>query len=156
MPTPATDPLPPHYGRRLRAGLLLLLVAAGFLAAGAVVVRNRLDNLRQSLLATASERLGGHFSVGTVAINGLRGLVADRVRIHLEPQDGPSLLLDAPKVRINLDLADLLAGRLTLGQVTLDGAVIEVSRPASAQWLSPQEPPRQSGANPEFPLSHPR
>ena len=148
MPTPATDPLPPHYGRRLRAGLLLLLVAAG-----AVVVRNRLDNLRQSLLATASERLGGHFSVGTVAINGLRGLVADRVRIHLEPQDGPSLLLDAPKVRINLDLADLLAGRLTLGQVTLDGAVIEVSRPASAQWLSPpKSPPGKAVQIPNFPF----
>ncbi len=132
----AADPPPSAYGRRLRAGLLLLLVAAGFLAAGAVMVRNRLDNIRQTLLATASQRLGGHFSVGTVAINGLRGLTAEGVRIHLEPSGGPSLLLDAPKVRINLDLADLLSGHVTLGQISLDGAVIELARPEGAKWFT--------------------
>ena len=136
MTDPDTPSPTPDYGRRLRAGLLLLLVAAGFLAAGAVLVRNRLDNIRQTLLATASERLGGHFTVGTVAVNGLRGLAAEGVRIHLEPDNGPSLLLDAPKVRINLDLADLLTGHVTLGQISLDKAVIEITRTAGTKWIS--------------------
>jgi hypothetical protein len=151
-PTPATDPPPPQYGRRLRAGLLLLLVFAGFLAAGAVLARNRLDSIRQNLLATASERLGGHFSVGTVAINGLRGLVVNAVRIHLDLTDGPSVLLDAPKVRINIDLADLLAGRITLGQVSLEGAVIELSRPAGGKWFSASETGSSPPHIPTFPF----
>ncbi len=130
----------------------MLLVAAGFLAAGAVLVRNRLDGIRQILLATASERLGGHFSVGTVAINGLRGLAAEGVRIHLEPTDGPSLLLDAPMVRINLDLADLLAGHVTLGQISLDGAVIEITRPAGAKWFSASNSPGSTPQIPNFPF----
>ena len=146
-----TDPPPPFHGRRLRAGLLLLLVAAAFLAGGAVIVRNRLDSLRHELLATASARLGARFNVGRVAVNGLRGLTAEAVRVRFALPDGPALQLDAPKVHINIDLADLLIGRVTLGQVQLDGAVIEISRPGGSRWFSPAKSPKTASAPPKIP-----
>lgn len=140
----------PNNGRRIRAALLFLLLLAGALAAGSMFVRQRLDELRLTVLEEARDRLGARFSVGGVSISGLRGVAAMNVRVQWEAAGGARVALEIPSVQVFVDWSTLFAGRVSPGHIHFQGVTADITLPAGAAA------PPKNGSEPSGPISLPK
>ncbi|MBW7864941.1 MAG: AsmA-like C-terminal region-containing protein [Candidatus Hydrogenedens sp.] len=143
LPEPGAEHPAPHHGRRIRAALLFLLLLAGLLAAGSLFVRQRLDELRRTVLEEARDRLGARFSVGSVSLSGLRGVAAMNVRVQWEAEGGARVVLDVPSIELFVDWSTLFAGRVSPGHIHFEGASADITLPAG-----PAAAPKTGGAGP--------
>lgn len=124
------------YGRRTRAGLLVLFLLFVLAAAGILLLKFQLEGLRSRVQETAELRLGGRLEVGAVQVNGLRGLRIAEFRGLLGSEDQATVEVLAPEVLVNIDVVDLLYGEVTIDQIRMDGARVLARRAAQGQWFA--------------------
>ena len=140
--------LPPRYGQKTRIGLLLLLALTMVMAAGILFLKYQLEDLRALVQARAETMAGARIEVGTVLVNGLRGLRIDDLHVLLDPSPGmPSIEVSVPTAYLDFDVVDLLGGRITIDRVQMDRAQITARRDPDGVWFAPdmQAPPIPSG-----------
>ena len=136
-PDKTSRPAPPvRYGRGGRIVLLALILATiGFVAA-LLFARFRLDTIRQSVTEKIAQRLGAAIDSGPVTVNGLRGLRVDDVHLTLKSEGGPTARLHAPIVFADIDLDQLVLGRIAFDRIRLDDLSLVIERPENADWFS--------------------
>lgn len=103
----------------------------------------KLESLRTVVQAEISARVGANVEAGAILVNGVRGLRIDALHIALGKPGGPQIDFRCPATYLDLDVADLAAGRVTISRVRLDNAVFVVNRPEGAPWI----PPSTGGAS---------
>jgi hypothetical protein len=130
-----TRTVPHRQVRRIRAGLIALMLLAAGLAAGMLLLKYQLENLRGIVQAEVAARVGAEVRAGAVVVNGMRGLRIDNLDVALPVAGGPAVSLRCPATYLDLDLPDLLAGRVTISRVRMDRALIQVDRPEGAPWI---------------------
>ena len=131
-----SDPFLSRYGRRTRIGLLVLLAVTALFAGGALLVKYKLEGLRASVEKEVESRTGARLHVGSVLVNGLRGLRIDDVDVTLESAAGPRFEFQAPVTYIYIDVVDLLHGQVTIDRIQADQSVLRFSRPADRPWIA--------------------
>ncbi len=136
---PSAAPKHLRSGRRARLGLLLLLLLTVFFAAGAIYVKFQLESYRAALEQRFADVLGAKLSMGTVSINGFRGLRVDRVRIDASTKAGPAAEISVPVAFIDININQLFYGQVVLDRITVDNATVAVERPPGAAWYTPDE-----------------
>jgi len=77
--------------------------------------------------------------MGAIAVNGVRGLRIDDLRLTAPIENGPSIRVDAEAAFINIQLNDLFYGRVNVENIVLDGSKIVVERPLGSEWFTPGE-----------------
>ena len=117
-------------------GLLLLLFVAALFAGGALFVKYKLEGLREAVQEEILARTGARLQVGSVLVNGLRGLRLDDLEITLTSEAGPVLDFKSPLTYIYIDLIDLLYGEVSVERVQADNAVIRFTRPLDQPWMT--------------------
>lgn len=131
------------YGRSARIGLVCLVAITIIFAIGALVIKYKLESFRVDVLNEARRRTGSDLQIGTVIVNGLRGLRVDNLDIELAPRNGPACRVQAPSAYIDINLVDLAYGDLTIDRIRIDGSTITVkpgndrqskSAPGLARW----------------------
>jgi len=113
------------------------LIGVAFLfAAGALFIKYKLEGVRAVVQHAVAARTGADVQVGAVLVNGLRGLRIDEAQLNCELPGGALLDIRIPIAYVNVDIADLLYGQVTVQQVQADDSVIHVKRPEHAKWFS--------------------
>lgn len=118
-------------------GLFLLLVATVVFAAATLMVRFKLESFRAQLELQLEERFGAQLAMGSVSINGVQGLRIDDLEVSITAENGPTIVLKAPRALVNINLNDLLYGKIRIDRVVLDYARIRIERPLEANWYTP-------------------
>lgn len=119
-----------RYGRKTRIGLLILLALSMLMAAGILFLKYQLEDLRALVQARVETMAGARIQVGSVLVNGFRGLRIDDLQAVLDEAPGtPSLEITVPNAYIDIDVVDLLSGRITIDRVQIDRARINLRRP---------------------------
>ncbi len=136
LTTNPLDSAPSHYSRRTRIGLLVLLAVTMLFAAGALVVKYKLEGLRAVVQQEVESRTGAKLQVGAVVVNGLRGLRVDDAAFTFEPEGGPVIQCAAPAIYIHINITDLLYGQISIERVETDHATIRVGRRADRPWFA--------------------
>ncbi len=131
----ALPPNAPWQVRRIRAALVGLLLLTALLAAGILFLKFKLESLRTVVQAEISARVGANVEAGAILVNGVRGLRIDGLHIEVGAPGGPEVDFRCPATYLDLDIADLASGRLTISRVRLDNAVFVVTRPEGAPWI---------------------
>ena len=131
----STDSQVGRYSRRTRTWLVVLLIVTALFAGGALYLKYKLENLRALVQAEVESRTGARLRVGSVLVNGLRGLRLDEVEAGFEASSGPAVTLSAPSCFIHINVVDLLYGSVTVDRVVADRSTIKVVRPPQAPWL---------------------
>lgn len=126
------------YGRSARIGLLCLVVVTILFAVGALVVKYKLESFRIDVLNEARRRTGSELQIGTVIVNGLRGLRVDNLDIELAPRNGPRCRVQAPSAYIDINAVDLVYGDISVDRIRIDGSTITV-RPDTETATVPGE-----------------
>lgn len=127
---------PSHpYNRGVRIGLLVLLIATVSFAGGALFVKYKLELLRTTVELRAESRTGARLQVGSVQVNGLRGLRVDNFEAVLDTM-GPMLRMSVPVALVDIDIIDLLSGEVTVDCVRLDNAIVSIARPPDGEWFT--------------------
>ena len=123
--------------------MLLTMLFAG----GALFIKYKLEGLRAMVQAQVESRTGAKLQVGSVQVNGLRGLRIDALEASLESSGGAFVRLAAPSVYININLADLLYGKVTVERLEVVKAILTLERPLDRPWLPPawKTPERHPG-----------
>lgn len=137
LPDSSTDSQAGRYSRWTRTWLLVLLVITALFAGGALYLKYKLENLRATVQAEVESRTGARLRVGSVLVNGLRGLRIEGVEVGFDANSGPSVTVSAPSCFININVVDLLYGSVTVDRVVADRSTIKVVRPLDAPWLTP-------------------
>ena len=137
LPDSSTDSQVGRYSRRTRAWLVGLLVITALFAGGALYLKYKLENLRARVQAEVESRTGARLRVGSVLVNGLRGLRLEDVEVRFEAKGGPAVTVAAPTCFIHINVVDLLNGTVTVDRVVADRSAIKVVRPPDAPWLAP-------------------
>jgi hypothetical protein len=114
---------------------MILLAVAVLLAGGLLFVKYRLEGLRAAVQAQAESRVGASLNVGSVLVNGLRGLRIDDFRLLSEAADGPRVEITVPNAYVFINAVDLLYGQITIDRVQVERARIEISRPPKGEWF---------------------
>jgi len=114
-----------------------LLVITALFAGGALYLKYKLENLRATVQAEVESRTGARLRVGSVLVNGLRGLRLEDVEVGFEADSGLSVTVSAPSCFIYINVVDLLYGLVTVDRVVADRSTIKVVRPLEARWLTP-------------------
>jgi len=125
-----------RHGRRTRLGLLVLLVLAVSLAGGALFVKFKLEGLRASVQQKIESRTGMKVRVGSVVVNGLRGLRIEDTAVTLDLAQGPMLYFETPVAYIFVDIVEFLYGRVHIDRIQLDNSLIRVTRPPDRPWIA--------------------
>ncbi len=126
--------------RGARIGLLLLLVITVVFASGVLSIKYQLEAFRAEVARDLAERYGAHLSMGSVSVNGLRGLRIEQLHVEFPTEQGPVLKFDTPSAYIHIDLADLFYGRITVQRIVLDDSDFVLERPLSATWYTEDAP----------------
>lgn len=116
--------------------MLALLVIAALFTGGALFVKFKLEGLRDSVQKEIEDKTGARLQVGSVLVNGLRGLRIDDVEVALDSKTGPSLSLKTPAIYIFINVVELLYGNVSVDRIQLDNAKIQISRPEANRWVS--------------------
>ncbi len=125
--------------RGARVGLLVLLVLTIVFASGVLFIKYQLEAFREDVRQRIEQRFGARLSMGTISVNGLRGLRIENLKVDLPFEQGPIMHIHAPESLINIQLNDLVYGRVTVERLVLDGARIELERPEGSVWYSSEE-----------------
>jgi len=125
--------------RGARVGLLVLLVLTIVFASGVLFIKYQLEAFREDVRLRIEERFGARLSMGVISVNGLRGLRIEDLRVDLPFEQGPVLHIHAPESFINIQLNDLVYGRVAVERLVLDEARIEFERPEGSVWYSSEE-----------------
>ncbi len=125
--------------RGARMGLLALLVLTIVFASSVLFVKYQLEAFRADVARRIEERFGARITMGEISVNGLRGLRIHDLRLDLPLEQGPVLHIHALDALINIQLNDLVYGRVMVERLTLDGAEIVLERPREAPWYSSDE-----------------
>lgn len=128
-------PNAPWQVRRIRAALVSLLLLTALLAAGILFLKYKLEALRTVVQAEVAARVGAKVEAGAILVNGVRGLRIDGLHMAIGVPQGPQVDFRCPATYLDLDLADLASGRVTLSRVRMDHAVFVVNRPEGAPWI---------------------
>jgi AsmA-like C-terminal region len=108
-------------------------------AAGALFVKFQLEAYRVDVEKDLEARLGVSMSAGAITVDGLRGLRIDDLELHLPFEDGPVLNVVTPSAYVNINLNDLLYGRMTVEQIILDHSAVSLVRPEGGVWYALNE-----------------
>ncbi len=119
--------------------LLALLAATAAFAALVLLIKYQMEGVRARVEAMASERTGSNFTLGQVRVTGLRGVEVKDLKARFNSDDGASVSLDIPTALLYVDLIDLLSGQISIEQVRLDHASLEITRTPSGVWFTPEE-----------------
>ncbi len=114
-----------QHGQWVRLSLLLLLLAAGAVAYGVLSARRELEGLRRTVVAEAESRLGIRLGFDAVRLEGVSGIVIQNAQAKFGSPEKGLWTVDAPRIRVTVNLAELLSGNVSLGQVELEKAVVE-------------------------------
>lgn len=125
-------------GRGGRLGLLVLLLVTVSFATGALFLRFRLEDFRGRFEAALEKQTGASLHLGSITVNGLRGLRADDCRIEITTRHGPSMRVSAPVAYAFLDMQELLRGRVVIRELVVDDAEFVIERPTDAPWYDPE------------------
>lgn len=120
----------------MRAGLAVLLVLACGAAAGALFVKLKLQDFGGLIQAHIEARTGAQIRAQAVDFHGLRGLRIDGFQAELETGNGVSIQAEVPSAHVQVDVLELLFGRLDVRRVHLEGARVRIHRPEGAPWLN--------------------
>jgi hypothetical protein len=123
-PSSHSDTYSVMYGRSARIGLLSLFFLTVLFAAGALVVKYKLETFRGQVQEEARRRTGSDLQVGSVIVNGLRGLRVDELDIVFAPRNAPRCRVTVPSAYIHVNLVDLIYGDITIDRIQMDGANI--------------------------------
>jgi len=134
----------PHSGhehelplnRGARVGLLALLVLTIAFASGVLFVKYQLEAFRQDVAKRIEERFGAHLSMGAISVNGLRGLRIENLRVDIPLEQGPIVHIQSKEALINIQLNDLVYGRVSVERLVLDNSDIILERPEGSVWYS--------------------
>lgn len=137
MADSSTDSQSDRYSHRTRAWLVALLIVTAVFAGGALYLKYKLEGLRASVQAEVESRTGARLQVGSVLVNGLRGLRLNDVEVQFEAKAGPAVTVEAPVCLIHINIVDLIYGQVTVERIVADRSKIRAVRPADAQWLTP-------------------
>lgn len=116
---------------------MALLIITTVFAGGALYLKYKLEGLRASVQEEVESRTGARLQVGSVLVNGLRGLRLNDVEVQFEAKSGPALTINAPVCLIHINIVDLLYGKVTVQRIVADRTEIRVVRPLHAPWLTP-------------------
>ncbi|MCX5772165.1 MAG: hypothetical protein NTZ09_18080 [Candidatus Hydrogenedentes bacterium] len=133
----STDSQVGRYSRRTRSWLVGLLIVTALFAGGALYLKYKLENLRATVQGAVESRTGARLRVGSVVVNGLRGLRLDDVEVGFEADSGPSVRVSAPSCFIHINMVDLLYGTVSVDRVVADRSTIRVERRLDGPWLAP-------------------
>ena len=95
----------------------------------------KLESFRAAVQREVETRTGVRLRVGSVQVNGLRGLRIENTSLTLDLPGGPVLELTTPVAYVNIDIIDLLYGDVTIERVQIDESLIRVNRQAGRQWM---------------------
>ena len=123
------------YGRRTRAGLLVLLLVALLLAAGMLFLKYKLEDVRASVEAQAELRAGAKLRMGSVRVFGLRGLHIQDLSVETNQEGLPAVQLSVPSAYLYIDIIGLLYGEVNVERLQIDDAVIVMSRRLREKWF---------------------
>lgn len=124
------------FTRGARIGLLALLLLTVLFAAGVLFIKFQLESFRADVANGLEERFGARLKMGAISVNGLRGLRIDDLRVDFPFSQGPILSIDTDSAYININLNDLLYGKITVDRIVLDRSDIVLERPPAAQWYA--------------------
>lgn len=75
--------------------------------------------------------------MGTVSVNGFRGIRIEELRVRFASERGPELQLATPLALINISLNDLLYGDLKVERIVLNDSEVTLIRPLESDWYEP-------------------
>lgn len=127
------------HGTRARIRLLALLVLTVFFAGTVLFIKLKLEDLRAVFEVEAERRTGVDLGIGTVRVNGLKGLIIEDFHTSLPVPGGPSVEISAPETYIYINVVDLFYGQVTIDRVQLDRAEILVNRDPGNPWFVPDK-----------------
>ncbi|HPR90763.1 MAG TPA: hypothetical protein PLD93_04960, partial [Synergistaceae bacterium] len=107
-------------------------------AAGTLTVKYKLEELRARVQEKVESRTGTRLDVGSVLVNGLRGLRLEDVQIILETDTGPRAVISVPVALMYIDIVDLIYGKFTIERLQMDGAEIRLERASGGKWFVPE------------------
>lgn len=122
-----------------RIWLLGLLVLAAATTAACLAVQYQLAGVRDRVRQYAAERTAGRLGFDTVQIAGIRGIRIDGVTLRHVTENGVALAVQAPNLYVDLDLVDLLRGRVTVDRIALDNASVRIVRDPARPWFGKGE-----------------
>lgn len=125
--------------RGARVGLLALLVLTIAFASGVLFIKYQLEAFREEVAQRIEQRFGARLSMGAISVNGLRGLRIENLSVDLPLEQGPVLHIQADEALINIQLNDLVYGRISVERLALDGSIITLERPENSVWYSSDE-----------------
>ena len=125
-----------HFTRGARLGFLFLLFTTVLFAVGALLITYQLDHFKDDVEATLQEKVSENLTIGDVTVNGLRGLTISNLQVSLPFAHGPEVTIDVPEALMNLDIRNLFTGKVTLSQLVLNDANVEIVRPLESDWLT--------------------
>jgi len=151
-PNGATRNTPPRRPRWQVWGIRLL---AGWLMLCLLLWLGGPPLLKRLLPWAVAQKLPVQLSVGDIRINPLRGeLALQQLRI----QDGPATLVAAEQIRVNLSLASLWRGSISLDDIALIGpevnAVINPAGELNLLKLVPPSDPNEPPSNLRWAIDH--
>jgi len=121
-------------------GFLFLLFVTVLFASGALLLPYQLENFKGDLKRELESRLGANVEIGSISVNGIRGLRISRLKVVLPFEHGPSLTMTVPEALLAINLSSLVRGKLALDHLTLDDATIEIVRPLNTGWYAQGTP----------------
>lgn len=122
-----------------RLGLFILLTGTVLFAGGALFVKFQLETFRAGIQDGLEERIGARLAMGTVSVNGFRGVRIEDLHMKFAADNGPELELTAPLAFVHINLNDLVYGRVSVDRIVLDNSTIVVRRPPEADWYDPRQ-----------------
>jgi len=126
-----------QFTRGARIGLLFLLALTALFVVGALYSNYKLDDYEDEIRAQIESRIDGTLEFGDISLNGLRGLRIEDVELNWPIPNGPSMYIQSKTAYVNINLTELLYGKITLDRITMDGATIELDPSQSGEWLNP-------------------
>ena len=115
-----------RYGSHVRVWLLVFLVLTVLFVAGSLLARQKLDTLRDAILAAAEDKTGTQLDVESVSLSGISGLRLEEPSVELRSGDDILLRMKVPVAYVQVDLVDLLRGSVTIDHIRLDRATVQV------------------------------
>ena len=105
----------------------------------ALFVKFKLESFRADIELALEERLGAHLSTGAISVNGLRGLRIDDLEVTLADPGGPHIRIENHLTLVDIDLTDLLYGRVTVDRIVLNNSSVTITRPETVDWYDPEQ-----------------
>jgi hypothetical protein len=148
-----------QFTRGARIGLLFLLALTALFVVGALYSNYKLEDYEDDIRAQIEARIDGELQFGKISLNGVRGIRIEDVELKWPIPNGPSLYIQSHLAYIDINLTNLLYGKITLDRITLDHAQIDLDPSQSGRWLNSEwkppliDDPRISNVNSPFRIS---